>query len=149
AAGKGVLRRAGIKALHPIAEAAFNLAPDDPATGGYDLKESIGVSTKLSRSAKRQHRKTVRDDKASVEVFVVAGPLPHAVMMEFGTARAITEGRCAGTQRPGTAPQPFMRPAWDQGRMRVLEDLKKELWAEIDKAVARAQRKAARLAAKG
>lgn len=149
AAGKGVLRRAGIKALHPIAETAFNMAPDDPATGGYDLKASIGVSTKLSPRQKAKHRKTVRDDKSSVEVFVGAGPITQAHTVEFGTAPHINAGMFAGTQHPGTAPQPFMRPAWDAGKMGVLEDLKRELWAEIEKAAARAARKSARLAARG
>lgn len=130
AAGKGVLRRAGKTALEPIADAARSMAPNDPNTGGFDLVKSITVGTKLSKRQQGLHRKTVRDDKASVEVFVGAGPLPQAHLQEFGTIKH--------------APQPFMRPAWEAGKMKVLEDLKKELWAEVEKAAARAARKAAR-----
>jgi hypothetical protein len=90
----------------------------------------------------------VRDDKASVEVFVGAGPLPQAIYKEFGTEPHINAGIFAGTQNPGTAPQPFMRPAWDSGGAKVLDDLKKELWSEVDKAAKRAAKKRAK-AAKG
>jgi len=40
-AGKAVLRRVADKALQPMAETARQLAPDDPATVGKDLKASI------------------------------------------------------------------------------------------------------------
>jgi len=114
-AGKAALRRAGIIALEPIAKAARGSAPDDPATGGYDLAESITVGTKRSRAQKKVHRKAVRDDKSSVEVFAGAGPLPQAIYKEFGTSPFINAGIYAGSQNPGVSPEPFMRPAWDGG----------------------------------
>jgi HK97 gp10 family phage protein len=148
AAGKGALRRAGIKALETVAESARSKAPSDPTTGGYDLKASIAVSTKLSRSQRRRHRKTVKNDKSSVEVFVGAGPLPQALHTEFGTSPFISGGKFAGAQNPGIRAQPWMRPAWDGGKAQVVEDLKTELWIEVEKAARRAARKKAR-AAKG
>ena len=148
-AGKAAMRKAGIKALEPIAEAARALAPNDPATGGYDLAKSITVGTKLSKSQAKTHRRAVRDNKATVEVFAGAGPLPQAVYTEFGTSPFINGGRFAGSQNPGISPQPFLRPAWDSGKMQVLEDLKVALWEEIQKAIGRAERRAARAAAGG
>src|SRR5690606_5127845 len=54
---RSVLRRVGLKALQPVADAARAMAPDDPATGGNDLRSSIGVGTKLSpRQAKLARR---------------------------------------------------------------------------------------------
>lgn len=146
AAGRGVLRRSGIKALGPMAEAARSRAPDDPATGGYDLKKSITVGTKLSRSQKRAARKERRmtGDRTAVEVYMGPGPLPQAIYTEFGTEPHTNAGLFAGTEHPGTSPQPYMRPAWDGGKDQLLADLKKLLWEEIDKAAARAARKAAR-----
>lgn len=47
------------------------------------------------------------------------------------------------------APQPFMRPAWDEKKDEVLELIRTELGDEITKAAARLAKKAARLAAKG
>jgi HK97 gp10 family phage protein len=130
AAGKGVLRRAGKTVLQQIADAAQGMAPRAPGPGGGTLAESIAVSTVLSKQQKAQHRKTVKDDKSSVEVFVGAGPDPAAHNQEFGNANH--------------GAQPFMRPAWDAGKAKVLDDLKDELWTEIDKAAARAARKAAK-----
>ena len=59
----------------------------------------------------------------------------HGHLLEFGTAHS--------------AAQPFMRPAWDQDHKALLERLKVEIWTEIKKSMARAERKAARLAAGG
>lgn len=145
-AGKGVLRRALIKAAEPMAEIARSLAPDDAATTGFDLKKSIKVGTRLSKAQKRAHRKMFRDDRASVEVFMGAGPLPQATFTEFGTAPFINKGKFAGTQNPGIAPKPFMRPAWEQDKRAMLDRLSDELWAELDKSIKRAERKAARQA---
>lgn len=127
---KASLRRALKKAAEPMAEIARGLAPDDPATQGDDLKSSIAVSTKLSRRQQRQHRRMFRDDKAAVEMFVGPGPDPAAWNQEFGNVNH--------------AAQPFMRPAWDTDQRALLDRLKAELRTDIDKAVARAARRAAR-----
>ena len=39
--------------------------------------------------------------------------------------------------------QPYLRPAWDAERIGVLEGIKEDLWAEIEKAAARRARRAA------
>ena len=130
AVGKGVLRRAGIKALRPVAKVASGMAPDDPATSApKDLKTSIAVSSKVKvgRSALR-----LTEGKSAVEVYM--GPTkdgyPQAILQEFGTIHH--------------PPQAYMRPAWDSGKGKVLDDLKRELWSEVEKAAARAAKKAAK-----
>lgn len=130
ATGKNVLRRVLKARAEPIADAARGMAPDDPATGGLDLKAGIGVSTVLSKRQRGQHRKMFRNDKAAVEMFVGAGPDPAAHNQEFGN---VNHG-----------PQPFMRPAWDAGKMAVLDGIKDDLWTEVDKAAARLARKQAK-----
>ncbi|RVQ23048.1 HK97-gp10 family putative phage morphogenesis protein [Sinorhizobium meliloti] len=135
ATGKAVLRRTLIKAGEPLADDMRAKAPDDPATGGNDLRSSIGVGTKLSKRQAKLHRKEFKNDKASAEVFVGAGPVPHAHLQEFGTSRH--------------GPQPFARLAWDAGKNQVLDTIKDELAVQITKAAQRLARKAARLAAKG
>lgn len=72
---------------------------------------------------------------STVEMFIGAGQLPHAHLIEFGSAK--------------NAPQPYLRPAWDAGKDKLLGDLKEILGTEIEKAAARQAKKAARLAAKG
>ena len=133
-AGKGVVRRALMTAAKTFVERAESLAPNDPATYEGDLASTIAVSTKLSTRQRRAHRKMFKDDKASVEVFAGAGPVPQAHLQEFGTRHH--------------AAQPFMRPAWMATKEQVLSGLKKEIKTEIDKTMARAARKAARLSAR-
>ncbi|WP_457812908.1 HK97-gp10 family putative phage morphogenesis protein [Sinorhizobium meliloti] len=135
ATGKAVLRRTLIKAGEPLADDMRAKSPDDPQTGGNDLRSSIGVGTKLSKRQAKLHRKAFKNDKASAEVFVGAGPVPHAHLQEFGTSRH--------------GPQPFARPAWDAAKNQVLDTIKDELAVQITKAAQRLARKAARLAAKG
>lgn len=132
ATGKNVLRRVLRKRAEPIAEDMRAKAPDDPRTSGNDLRGSIGVGTKLSKRQAKLHRKMFKNDKASVEMFVGAGPVPHAHLQEFGTSRH--------------GPQAFARPAWDAGKGPLLEGLKDDLWQEIQKAAQRLARKTARQA---
>ena len=132
AARKASARRALKKAAEPMVGVAQGLAPrGDTLT----LAPSISIGTKLSKRQRGLHRKMFRDDRAAVEMFVGAGPLSSAHNQEFGNIHH--------------APQAFMRPAWDQEQGPILDRLKAELWADIRKAVARAERRAARAAAKG
>ncbi|MDZ7823668.1 MAG: HK97-gp10 family putative phage morphogenesis protein [Ahrensia sp.] len=144
-AAKGVLRRALKNAAQPMADKARSLAPDDVGTNGYDLKSSIVYGTKLSKRQASLHRKIFKNDKSSVEGFVGAGPLIQATTNEFGTSPFVNGGRFAGTLNPGVAPQPFMRPAFDSEGEKTVDRIGDEIKLELDKAVARAKRKAARL----
>jgi HK97 gp10 family phage protein len=139
ATGKNVLRRVAKKRLEPIAASMRAKAPDDPRTGGRDLKRSIVVSEKLTRrqaslaggGAKRQADGSFRSDaKNGVTVYAGAGALPQAHMTEFGTANM--------------GAQPWARPAFDAGKAGLLTGLRDDLKAEIDKAVARKAKRAAR-----
>lgn len=128
---KASARRALNKAAKPIADEAQRRAPRGET---QRLAPSIAVGTKLSKRQSKLHRKMFRDDRAAVEMFVGAGPLPSSWTQEFGTRH--------------NPPQPFLRPAWESQKMAALERVKVELWTDIQKSVARAERKAARLAAK-
>ncbi|MBI6628328.1 HK97 gp10 family phage protein [Pontibaca salina] len=131
AAGKGVLRRGLKKAAEPMAELANSYAPVGE-TGEY--AESFVYSTKLNKRQSGVHRKMFRNDKAAVEGFVGTNN-PAGVQQEFGN---IHHG-----------PQPALRPAWDEDSGPFLDRLGQELWREFEKSVKRAERKAAREAAKG
>lgn len=127
---KGVLRRVLLKAGKPMADTMKALAPDDPATGGSDLKSTIAVSTKLSKRQAKMHRKEAKDDKAFAEAFVGPGPDPAAWNQEFGN---VNHG-----------PQAFARPAWDQHQRETLDIIRDELATEIEKTAKRQARRAAR-----
>lgn len=119
-------KRVGAQVLmetaEPLAEEAAILAPDDPATGGFDLHSTIRAGTKSTRGAR--HRK-----ESPVEVLI--GPRSrHAQLQEFGTAN-----------QPA---QPYMRPMWDGGKDWALKNISAKLWERVSKAAARAAKKAAR-----
>lgn len=116
AAAKGVLRRAGRAGLGPMDAAWRRRAPHDD----WDLEQSGGVGSNINRRGYRR--------ESDVEVFAGPGNNPQAVQQEFGNRNH--------------PPQPFMRPAWEETREPALEIVKDELAVEIDKAAARARRKA-------
>lgn len=122
ATSKNVLRRALIKAAAPTEAAARAMAPRGP-TG--NLQASIDVGTKLKPSQQGARR-------PGVEVYVGATAPPgfHAHLIEFGTAKM--------------AARPFMRPAWEQTKDKVLEILSVEVWTAIAKAARTLARKAER-----
>jgi len=128
ATAKNTVRRVLKKRAQPVADAARSKAPKDDG----QLRDSIAVSTKLSKANRRDRKRFGRDD---IEVFIGAGPLPQAHLQEFGSSRHKA--------------QPFLRPAWDERKDGVLEGLKDDLWTEIRKAVERQRKKAAKAAAKG
>lgn len=126
AAGKGVLRRSLKKAAAPLADLANATAPEGK-TGG--LSKSFLYATKLNKRQSGKHRKMFRDDRAAVEGFVGTND-PAGVQQEFGN---VNHG-----------PQPALRPAWDQDGQALLERLSQDLWSELEKSIARANRKAAK-----
>lgn len=134
--GRNVMRRVAVKRLKPMAEVARSLAPDDPNTGGNDLKTSIAVSTQLGKRQKKLNRKS----KSEVEAHMgPAGPggnvPPQGIQQEFGNKNH--------------GPQAFMRPAFDQGKDALIDGVGEDFWDEISKAAERKAKKAARLAARG
>lgn len=157
-----VMRNTLKKAGEPVAEAMRGRAP--VAEG--QLHGNIAVSTKIKGEAgKAAYAKTMRDTagnkalavksmrdarraaKAAMPpVMMFVGPTvkaPYAHLVEFGTAPHINGGRFAGSRHPGTAPQPFARPAWDAEKDATLRRISEELRKHIDKAVkAQARRKA-------
>ena len=103
------------------AKAARALVPVD--TGG--LRESIDVSGTLSRRQKSEHTKTAEQER-----FIGPDSRPQGHLREFGS--------------DGNPPQPFMRPAWDQTKEKVLDRIGDELWVGIEKAAQQAAKRAAR-----
>lgn len=125
ATARNVLLRTLKEQGKPIADDGAARAP--VRKGG--LRASYTVGTKLSRRQKSRHRK-----ESQVEVFIGPTPAAKSVQTEFGNRHQ--------------APQPHLRPAWDGNVKRVLAGIRDSLAGEIDKAVQRLARKAARQAAR-
>lgn len=117
-ASKRLARLALRKAAKPVADDASAKAPrDEDDADGIVLAESIKVGSRLNpRQKKIQKRHT---DRGAVEVYV-------GVANEASTYGHLQE---FGTEHHGA--QPFMRPAWDANTGRMIDTIKKELWAGI------------------
>lgn len=136
ATGKSVLRRVGKGALEPMAQQAVGNAPIDEG----DLRASIAVSEKRTPRARTRTARQLIGGKwrsgPTTSIDIAMGPaggrgaLHYATFVEFGTV--------------DTAAHPFMRPAWEAGKMRALDYVKSNLKTEIDKAAARHARKLAK-----
>ncbi|WP_052714574.1 HK97-gp10 family putative phage morphogenesis protein [Paracoccus sp. S4493] len=163
----GVMRRALRKAAEPMQEKAKRYAPIE----GGDLEGNIILGTKVTGdvgdAAYAQAMRSTRGDKTAAlaamrgarrafrvqnpGVMLYLGPAEeifYAKFVELGTRARLNGGTFAGTQHPGTAPQPFLRPAFDSEARPTIERLGPLLWVEIDKTAKRVAAKAARASQK-
>ena len=111
---KSNVREAMREALEPMARRARQLAPVDQG----DLVEGIEVTGRGIPPA---------PNRDPAEMMMGPGRHPQAILQEFGTFKE--------------PPQPFMRPAWDEGHMDMLDRFGVFAWAKITAAVARSQRR--------
>ncbi|MZR14227.1 hypothetical protein GQE99_14485 [Maritimibacter sp. DP07] len=135
---RGVARRSMKKAFEPFVAAAKSAAPVG-FTG--ELSENIAVGTKLTQNQRRELRGSV--SRSVTQMYAGATKeAPHAHLVEFGTGPRWQKstGRYVG-EMPAN---PFMRRSWEATKGRVLAKLSKQLGEELEKAAARAARKAAK-----
>jgi HK97 gp10 family phage protein len=111
-ANKGTLTKILMKHAQPIADDAASRAPKRTGT----LARSAGVSTRLSPRQSALHKPVVHG-KNSTEVFVGYGPLPQAIIMEFGSIYV--------------SPRPSLRPAWESGKNRMYVNIQRDLFSHI------------------
>jgi HK97 gp10 family phage protein len=133
-AHSGALRRAGTKAMQPMADLAARLAPNDPKTvAPDDLSTSIGLSSR-AKAGRGGLEGIEKGTRANIHMGPASSlpQYPRAIVMEFGSKK--------------DTPQPYMRPAFEQDGSAVIDRLGPLLKAEIDKVVARLAAKAARAA---
>lgn len=149
ATGKNVIRRALTTAAQPMIEAARQMAPrrtgalkrgmavsrvkfSSGSAGKRAFAEAMakGASRAEAGRAAREANAEASEDVTSGLIVLGPGRHPQAIFQEFGTSHH--------------APHPFMRPAWEEGKMQALQTIKEALRSEIDKAVARIAKKALR-----
>jgi HK97 gp10 family phage protein len=96
-----------VKSLEPMRDTARFLAPDDPLTGPpWNLPTSIEVSTRQRSGRAKNDRALGRFDARAYMGPTKLG-YPQAIMQEFGTMHHVAT--------------PYMRPAYDEGKHRVVE----------------------------
>lgn len=150
ATGKNVIRRALTKAAQPMADEAtqkirvrrvkpsialskvkFSSGKGDAGRRAFAEALARGASREEAGEAAHEANAASSDDAGITSGLLIVGPTKRAFYgFEFGTVKQ--------------APQPFMRPAWDNNKMDAVEVIRDELKNEIDKAVARIAKKALR-----
>jgi HK97 gp10 family phage protein len=119
------------KALQPVAAAARSMAP-----GSLGGRIKIAPKIKASQMAKS----LVKPGKGR-RVMYVGLTAPHAHLDEFGTAPRYQKTK--GNKYVGIMPpKPFLRPAWDAHKDKVLATLAEAVREEITKALGRRVEKA-------
>jgi HK97 gp10 family phage protein len=148
ATARNVVKRVLLKRAQPIVEAARTRAPVRTgrvrdsiiaqARGGNAGKAAFAEAMRGGASRAEAGRAAREANRAAGSIVeVVIGPHDgafYASLVEFGTAHS--------------SPKPFLRPAWDAGKIQVLDGVGDDMWAEIQKALARQARRQAK-AAKG
>lgn len=148
---RGVLQRILLARGAPIAETARQMAPveeghlqrsirvskrkpagADAGRAAYAEVMQGGGSKGEAVAALRAARRASPGEFA--EAFVGPDRRPGAIMQEFGTF--------------AQPPQPFLRPAWDAHKGRLVDGIGDDLWAEIEATAARKAARAARRAAR-
>lgn len=141
---KATLKRALLQAAQPIALDAMSRAPRGKSTGHPHMADKISVSATLSRRQKSgEPGASTKDTEA--RVYVGAAPRGPAVLVEFGTGNRKTK---SGKSTGSMPAEPFMRPAWEAGKTKALEDFEKMLWEQIAKSAERLAKRTAKAAAK-
>jgi HK97 gp10 family phage protein len=138
--GKNVLRRVAVKALTPMRDAARALAPNDPETAA-SIAETIIVTTKRPDGDKSDAARAFA--RGGIAAARAAGSGPVKAYMGPATRHPKVWQQEMGNVNHG--PQPYMRPAYDEGRRPAIEAIKDDLWAEIDKAAKRLAKKRAKI----
>ncbi len=128
---KRILKKALMEEAEPAAREARRLAPKGK-TGR--MADKINVSTTLSRRQRAQRRKPNLKNGLVAEVFLGAGAKGPAHLIEFGTGlRRHKSGKSTGY----VPAHPYMRPAWEKWKFRILDRFAFRLWHEIERAAKR------------
>lgn len=126
-----------LQAGEPMAKAARSRAPRK--TGR--MSETIDISLKLSR---RQSKGTKPWNPDEANAYVGAKPIGPSLLLEFGTSRRHWKN---GKSTGSVAAKPFMRPAFEETKNGVLQNIGILIWGQVEKAAKRIARRQAKLLA--
>lgn len=147
-----VLKRAISRAAADFVDSASTLAPK--RSGRLKAGIKVGKASIISpgkaayAAAKREGASNAEAAQAARQANSQAGGKGRQAVVHAGPVQGI---RAAVPQEFGTVrhpPHAYMRPAWDQTSTGMLVTIRDTLKTEIDKAVARAAKKAAKIASK-
>lgn len=140
------IKRAISKALLEAAEPTARKARALARRRSGRMAEGVEVSTTLSRRQRRGRGGHTaargRFDPSAAFVYIGAHPIGPAILAEFGTAsRHWKTGKSTGAM-PAS---PFLRPAWEEDKEKILRDFTRYLWVTIEAEAKRIARRQAAL----
>lgn len=117
-------------AADKVVAMAKSLVPVD--TGA--LRDSIGWTW---GDAPKGSLKVASAKTGTMRLTIFAGSkeAPHARWIEFGTAPHPQGGQYAGTEHPGTQPQPYFFPSWRANKKEIQSLLRKAIREAVREAV--------------
>jgi HK97 gp10 family phage protein len=152
ATGGNILKRAISVAGAMIAEEAVKLAPKKSGALKRGIKvgkaQIISAGKSAYAAVKAEGGSNAEAAAAARQANKEAGGTGRQAVVQVGPVKSL---RAAVPQEFGTYKmhaKPYMRPAWDANDSRAVGVIRDALEEEIDKATARAQKKAARLLSK-
>lgn len=128
-------KRLAPRADHPLVQKGKVV---QPGTMASKIQVSYGITKRQKRS---RSPLTTKDEGESVAVYVGLPARGPGVLIEWGTGPRYTK---AGSYRGMGPAIPFMRPAWEANKTKVLDDFAKALWEDIRKTAERARRRHAK-----
>lgn len=157
ATGGNVLKRAVLRPAQLFADRAKALAPvSTEPTHGVHLRDEIKVGKpKIITAGKAAYAQAMRGGATRSEAAeaahaanAAAGGTGRRAVVSVGPTRRAFWGIFPEFGTAHSAPQPYMRPAWDETQNAMPSMVGNSLWEEIEKARKRLAKKAERLAAK-
>ena len=125
--GPGPVESVLFRGAEVFAAAARQKAPYNPRRKkGIHLRDAIIVRRLRRRGSEPAPSIAAVDRKKA----------PHAYLVEHGSGeRVIKSGRLRGKPLGKMPRQPFMRPAWNENKARVLQQITNDLGQLVDQAV--------------
>lgn len=128
---RSVMRKAIDDASKHIVEQAKTYAPYRKGR----LEGSIKMSGKLNKSQSSLEKGNRETDTEITRYLGSTDPKSH--LIEYGTSPFINGGKFKGTKNKGMSPDPFLRPAWENGKNEVIPNLKDTLIKRINASIKR------------
>lgn len=139
---KAVLRKTIDEASQPMladakarASSVVGKSPYSRKGANKRMADSFRLSSRLTKEAKRYNKNMGYEDSKTAVTRHLGSNHKAAVMTELGTKPHILGGRFKGAKHPGTEPKPMLRPAFDNNKQKVVNNLAEIMGRNIEKAI--------------
>ena len=128
-------RALGAAAVEPVLLDGANIVANAARVKArYDSERTEGIHLRDAIVAKTLKTRILNEPRPAIAA-VDRKKAPHAYMVEHGTGERIGKrGKYRGRRFGRMPAQPFMRPAWNENKERVLQGIARDLGTLLDRA---------------